>query len=311
MILTITLNPTIDKTFCVDRVVAEKKLQARDVRKYPGGGGINVARAVRNLEGESLALWSGGGPTASDLHQLLDEDGVAQRMIEIEGEVRENLVVSQAEGEEQYRFGMPGPTLTRDDLGRWKEVIGEVLPRASYIVVSGSLPGDTELGWFSDLLQHLEGGVPLVVDTKGAPLQCAVDAGVFLIKPNVHELERLVDRDLEGDDQVIEAARELVQEERAQAVLVSVGRAGAFLVTANQALHLSSPSVPVKSKVGAGDSMVGGLVRGLDLGESLEQAARRGVAAGAAAVMTSGTELCRLEDVDRLLDGVRCHPTDA
>jgi 6-phosphofructokinase 2 len=139
-----------------------------------------------------------------------------------------------------------------------------------------------------------------VVDTKDAALARALDAGVFLIKPNIHELEQLVGRELAGDRAVAEAAGEIVDRGGAEVALVSLGRGGAMLVTADGVEHLRAPVVPLGSKVGAGDSMVGGLAVALARGRELRDAARYAVAAGAAAVMTPGTELCRAEDVERL-----------
>lgn len=303
--VTVTFNPAIDKTFSVEHVVPSRKLHAKNVREYPGGGGINVARAISNLKGESLALWSGSGPMAVRLGELLADERVHHRGVETTGDVRENLIVCDEAGGEQYRFGMPGTTLGEADLAIWMRELKGQAPSPDVVVFSGSLPGNTKLVWYEKLLSSLPPETKVIVDTKGPALRCALDTGIFLVKPNIHELECLLEQELAGDDEVVDAARKLVSDTQTEAVLVSLGRAGAFLVTGQGAWHLSSPSVPIRSKVGAGDSMVGGLVKALDDGKTLQQAARWGVAAGAAAVMTSGTDLCHQEDVERLEPGVR------
>ncbi|MDX1648599.1 MAG: 1-phosphofructokinase family hexose kinase [Myxococcota bacterium] len=307
-IVTVTLNPCIDKTFQVERVAPDRKLQAREVRQYPGGGGLNVARAVTKLGGEARALWSCGGPTGDLLRRLLADEGVAETGVAIDGEVRENLIVTETSSSQQYRFGMPGPELTEDDRKRWRETLDGLDPTPAYVVFSGSRPPGAPLDWYGELVRGLPERTRVVVDTKKDALAEALEAGVFLVKPNVRELGDVLDRELEDDDAIEQAASGLVERGAAEVVLVSLGQAGALLVTAEGSERLFAPTVRPRSRVGAGDSTVGGCVLALARGRPLREAVQYGMAAGAATVMTPGTALCRREDTERLYAHVRREP---
>jgi len=309
-VVTVTLNPCIDKTFLVERVAPDRQLDARDVRLFPGGGGLNVARAVRELGGEVRALWTCGGHTGGRLAELLDEDGVPHEPVRIEDTIRENLMVTETPSREQYRFGMPGPELREEERAEWGRRLRELSPPPDLAVFSGSLPAGASPGWFGELLRSFPDGTRVVVDTKKEALARALEERVFLVKPNLRELEDVVGRELPGDDEIEEAAGEIVASGGPEVVLVSLGRGGAVLVTAEGAERLPAPTVRLKSRIGAGDSMVGGLVRALDAGRPLRDAAAFGVAAGAAAVMQEGTALCRRGDTDRLYRRTRRRPAE-
>lgn len=310
-ILTVTLNPCIDKTLSVERVVADRKLAGRDVHEYPGGGGINVARVITRFGGEVQALWSCGGDMGSRVGRLLDSEHLSHRPIPIDGEVRQNVIVTDRSTGEQYRFGMPGPRLSEAERLRWIEALRAVPTSVEYVVISGSLPDAAPVEWFGDLLRAVPRGARIIVDTKQDALRRALEVGVYLIKPNLGELEEVIGREMLHDEEIQRAAREIIERRGAEVVLVSLGRAGAILVTAQGADHFASPAVPVRSKVGAGDSMVGAVTAALGEKRPLEEAARFGVAAGAAAVMNDGTELCRREDTERLYRSVRRQDSSA
>jgi 6-phosphofructokinase 2 len=310
-IVTVTLNPCIDKFFAVSRVVPDRKLAAHDARQDPGGGGINVARAVAKLGGQALALWSCGGLMGQLLAELLDHEGIVHQQVAVAEATRENIIVYDESIDDQFRFGMPGPRLGAGELDRWKDRITRLDPAPAYLVLSGSLPPGASAGWFAGLVRDAPEGARVVVDTKGDALRQAIEAGVYLIKPNVHELEEIVEQELDSDEKVEDAARAIVSSQGASVVLISMGRAGAVLASADGIEHIRAPVVRYRSKVGAGDSTVAGIVHALVQDFSLVQAARYGVAAGAAAVMTEGTELCRREDVERLYECMQREQTHA
>ena len=297
-IVTVTLNPSIDKSFSVERVVPELKLDVQDERHHPGGGGVNVSRAVKRLGGNSVAIWSRGGYTGALLEELIAKEGVEQQPISVAEATRENVIARERTSGQQYRFGMPGPSFDAGDLARHAEQLGAV--RADYLVYSGSLPRGVTPKWFAERVASAAPGTRVVVDTKGEALERALDVGVFLIKPNIDELEAIMKRKLDLEERVEDAARGIVERGGAKLVMVSLGRGGAVLVGEEITVHLRAPHVKIKSKVGAGDSMLGGMVLALSQGRSPEDAARFGVAAGSAAVMNEGTELCRSEDAERL-----------
>lgn len=300
-ILTVTLNPAIDKSSGVGRVAPEKKLRCRPPRYEPGGGGINVARAARRLGGDSTALYLAGGPTGDMLTALLEREEMLIRTIRIREFTRQNLTVYEDSSGQQYRFGMPGPEVAPAEWNECLEAVSGFDPRPGFIVASGSLPPGVPEDFYGRLAAVArDRGSKLVVDTSGAPLRHAVEAGVFMIKPNARELGQLAGRDLADESEEEELGRELVLSGRSEVVVVSRGAAGALMTSREGAFRLSAPSVKPRSKVGAGDSMVAGIVIGLGRGYPMVEAVRFGVAAGAAAVMTEGTELCRREDAERL-----------
>lgn len=297
-IVTLTLNPTVDLAVSTDRVRPEDKLRCSMPQRDPGGGGVNVARAASRLGADVLAVLPAGGAAGDQLERLLDAEELRTELIPIGGETRESWTVDERETDDQYRFVLPGPSLSDDEVRRCLAAVAE---HAETIVVgSGSLPPDVaEDTWARLVRSCAAAGHRTIVDTSGPPLRAAVQAGVWLIKPNLRELSQLVDRDLE-DDSDIRAAAEEVLGDGTEAVVVSMGAGGAMLVTADGADHVRSPTVPIRSRVGAGDSTVAGIARSLLRGDDLPTAVRWGVAAGAAAVMTEGSELCRPDDTERL-----------
>jgi 6-phosphofructokinase 2 len=305
-IVTVTVNPTIDVNTRVDQVVPEKKLRCENPRREPGGGGVNVSRAIQRLGGSSTALYLAGGPTGDMLQQLLATEGLKCTSVPTEGWTRENFIVSESQSEQQFRFGMPGPDIAEREWSRCLESLREMRPHPDYIVASGSLsPGVPEdfFGRISVIAK--ESGSRLIVDTSGTPLHHAARAGAYLFKPNMAEFERLVGERLSEEREMAAAGRRLIEEGHCSVIVLSLGAGGALLITSEGSEHIRTPTVPVRSKVGAGDSMVAGIVLSLARGLDVPSAVRFGVAAGAAAVMTEGTELCRRDDTERLYEEIR------
>ncbi len=302
-IVTLTLNPAVDKNTSIDRVVAEDKLRCNAPSREPGGGGINVSRVVRRLGGASQALYTSGGPPGEMLGGLLADEGLNHRPLPVTDWTRENLIVSEISTGRQFRFGMPGPTLTAAEVEAGLEALRTLDPAPEYLVASGSLPPGVPSDTYTAVAETARAlGARPILDTSGAALREARAAGWYLLKPNLRELQQLAGRTLETDPERIEAARGFIEQGWCESIVLSMGAAGALLVTAEETLHVRSPTVPIESRVGAGDSMVGGLVLALSRGWPLPDAVRFGVAAGAAAVMTPGTELCRRTDTERLYE---------
>jgi len=300
-IVTITMNPAIDKSSTVDHVVAEHKLYCAAPRFEPGGGGINVSRAVRKLGGESLALYPCGGPTGETLQLLLGQEGLRHHPVPIKGWSRENLIILEASTGQQYRFGMPGPELGAEEWQRCLDQIFAGESKPQYVVASGSLPPGVPQDFYARVArlgkQH---GARVVVDTSGEALRLALREGVFLVKPNIREFREMLGSGGEDESKIRALAKKMVLDGQCEVVVISLGAAGVLMVSDSGLERLQPPAVPIISKVGAGDSMVAGMVLSLARGNSLRDAVRFGVAAGTAAVMTPGTELCRREDAERL-----------
>ncbi len=298
-IATLTLNPALDVATETERVVPTRKLRCGASRYDPGGGGINVARVVRTLGGEAAAIYPAGGPSGELLTRLLGESGVSQHPVPIDGLTRESLTVNETSSGDQYRFVLPGPPLSEDAQRRCLDEVSRLDPRPGYLVASGSLPPGVPDDFYARLAQHAkEAGIKLVLDTSGEALRQA--KGAYLIKPNRNELSHLAGRTLSGESEIRDAARRLREEGRAEVVVVSLGRDGALLESAEASAHFPALDVPVRSAVGAGDTMVGAIVHALARGWELVEAVRLGMAASAATLICPGTGLCRREDAERL-----------
>ncbi len=305
-IATLTMNPALDMSTETDELVANQKLRCSRPRYEPGGGGINASRAIALLGGTSVAVYTAGGQTGRALRQLLDAEGVEAAPIEIAGTTNESFHVAERSTGDQFRFTMPGPHLSEQE---WRACLDEVAglaPEPEIVVASGSLPPGAPDDFHTRLASTVnDRGGRLVVDTSGEALQHAIQAGVFLVKPNIRELGQACGRELRTSGEAEDAARSLIAGTPTQTIVVSLGAEGAMLVTADGSERFPTPSTEVRSRIGAGDSMVGGTALALARGEDLVEAVRFGVAAGVAAVMTPGTELCRREDTERLYREMR------
>lgn len=303
IVVTLTMNPALDKSTSTHHVAPEDKLRCSNLRVDPGGGGINVARAIHQLGGEALPLYVAGGLSGQMLQLLLASHLTRHQPIPIQGETRESFTVFEETSTHQYRFVLPGPTLSEAECHSVLDTIAALSPRPDYVVASGSLPPGVPDNFYVQLAERLAEWSPrLIVDTSGAPLQSIVEecAPVYMIKPNHGELAALVGRELLDDDDILTAARETLGRCKIEIMVVSLGAGGVLAITGDEALFVRAPTVPIRSKIGAGDSTVAGMALGLVRGLSLLDAVRLGVAAGAATVMTPGTELCRRDDTERL-----------
>lgn len=301
-IVTLTLNPAVDKISSVPQVVAERKLRCATPRYDPGGGGLNVARAIQILGGQVTAYWTCGGPMGHLLAERLDADGVPHRPIPVEAMTRENLIVLEESTGQQYRFGMPGGTLTPDEVEACLRMLRELDPPPDFLVLSGRLPPGAPDDFYARAARESPAHCRVILDTSGPPLRQGIEGGVYLIKPNVGELSELAGSELLEDAEICELSRSLIASGKVQVVVTSLGSAGVVVVAGQHCESIRAPTVKVRSKVGAGDSTVAGIVLGLAQETDILDAVRLGVAAGSAAVMTEGTELCRQEDAWRLYE---------
>jgi 6-phosphofructokinase 2 len=295
------MNPAIDVSAAVDYVVPDDKLRCDEPAYEAGGGGINVARAVHRLGGDALAVFPAGGPAGTLLATLLDGEGVAHRARPITGWTRENLNVSERVTRRQFRFVMPGPALAEAEWQALLDVVGALEPAPRFLVASGSLPPGVPADFYARLAQGLTArGIRLVLDASGEPLRLALKAGVHLLKPSLREFEELAGEHGCEESRLPVLAGRLLEQGACEILVLSLGPRGVFWMSATERGRLAAPAVPVRSSVGAGDSMVAGIVLSLARERPLAEAITYGVAAGAASVMNPGTELCRAADVERL-----------
>ena len=300
-IITITANPCIDISTHVPKLIPEKKLHCTTMKKEPGGGGINVSRVIKRLGGNTKAIYLAGGYTGDYFTKMLHAEWVDTLVIEIENHTRENFVVAEGDTNLQYRFGMPGPYVKENE---WMKCLDELssLYAMEYIVASGSLTTGIPTDFFARVAAIAnQKRARVVLDTSGEALVAALDEGVYMIKPNLGELAFIAGVDELDNTTAIEAARWVIAKKRCEIVVVSMGARGALLVTAKKAEHVTAPAVKIKSTVGAGDSMVAGIVLALSENKTTKEALQYGVACGTAATMNEGTALCNEADVAYLL----------
>ncbi len=304
-IITVTLNPAIDKLTSAPVLIPEKKIRCSEPLFEPGGGGVNVARAIKKLGGNALALYLAGGHTGHFFNQLLREENVETLVTETHAYTRENLIVMETASDQQYRFGMPGPHIKESE---WQDCLNNIELQAGvdFIVASGSLPPGVPMDIYARIAWIArKKKARLIVDTSGEALKQAVQEGVYLVKPNLGELSFIAGKTELQIESVDDVAMEIIRSGKCEVIVVSMGPTGAMLVTKDLALQIVPPSVKRRSTVGAGDSMVAGMVMSLEAKKTLIEAVQYGVACGTAATMNSGTQLCRKEDVDRLYKLIR------
>ena len=299
-IITITFSPCIDKSTSIPSLLPEKKLKCKPPKLEPGGGGINVARAIKKLGGDATAIFPSGGYTGKYFNHLMEKERVSSIIIDTTNETRENIIVLDESTNNQYRFGMPGTALSESE---WKQCMKAVeeIDNTEFIIASGSLPPGVPLNIYAQLAKIAKKiNAKFIVDTSGEALKQAADEGVYLLKPNLGELASLAGKNELKADEVKDIAGGIIEKGKCEVMVVSMGAAGAMLVTNSMAELITPPPAIKKSTVGAGDSMVAGIAFFLSQGKSLSEAVRYGVACGTAATMNPGTELCRKEDADKL-----------
>lgn len=299
-IVTITFNPCIDKTTSVRKLIPEKKLHCNEPIFEPGGGGINVARAIKKLGGNAVAIYPAGGYTGQFFNQMLREEDVPTIVIEVEHPMRENVIVLEENSNNQFRFGFPGARLNEHE---WKKCLEEIekMDDVKYIVASGSLPEGVPSDIFARLAAIAKNkNVRLIVDTSDGALQLAAEEGVYMMKPNIGELGWLANKNELTLEEVPEAGRKIISLGHCEVLVISMGEDGAMLVTKDTEFTVKPPHVERRSTVGAGDSMVAGIVFQLSKNKDIKEAFLYGVASGTAATMNAGTELCHKKDVDKL-----------
>jgi 6-phosphofructokinase 2 len=258
---------------------------------------------MKRLGGDSVALYPVGGANGDILQHLLDEEGIQQHPVSVQGSVRENLIIEETSSSDHFHFSMPGPQLEESESNRCLEELFSIEPKPNYIVGSGSLaPGVSEYFYarLAEIAAELD--ARFIINTSGEALALAVGKGVYLLKLTRRILQELTGQGIEDEKIEEHSAMQFIENGQSEIVVVSHGKAGALIASHKGPERLRAPSVTEKSDVGAGDSMVAGIVLKLAEGESLRKAAYFGLAAGAATVMVPDAELCRRENVEEFYE---------
>ena len=305
-IFTLTMNPAIDKSAQVNQIEPDKKLRCQEPVFTPGGGGINVARAIHNIGGEAQAIYPAGGPTGDMLEQLLEKEDIHQYRVKTKNWTRENVSIIEETTNNQYRFEMPGAPLNEHETAQSLETFLKESQAADFLVASGSLPEGVPDDFYAKLAKKTQGTHPkLIIDTSGESLKKLKGSGVFLLKPNLREFREFTGLKLLSEEDQKQAGRELVNNGTCEVLVLSLGPDGVLLVTHDFQIRFRSPKVAVKSRIGAGDSMVAGIVLGLTQDMDLKEAVMFGISCGASTVMSPGNELCQKSEVERIFNQMK------
>jgi len=304
MIATVTLNPSLDKTVTVEGLVIEEANRWTSLRRDPGGKGINVSRVVHELGGETIAYGLIGGIDGKTLKHLLEEQEVPYDFTPINGAIRSNFIITDLKAHRQTRIDAPGPRISRNELDDLVDKITHLDSKPDFLVLAGSVPPGIPDDIYAQLIEEAnKKGIRTVLDSDDQWLREGMRARPTVIKPNVHEAEDLLGVELKDEAAIARAVKTLIAQ-GIEIAAISRARNGLIIANDDKLLKVVPPRVEITSTVGAGDSTIAALVLKLSQGDGIEEACRFAVAAGTAAVLTPGTELCRREDVERLVQQV-------
>lgn len=299
-IATLTMNPTIDVAYAVDRVFHTHKMRTLKEQYDPGGGGINVARVFVRLGGNARCYYLSGGATGHALDGLLDLHQLVCCRVQIEGQTRVSTAIFEHESGKEYRFVPPGPAVAPEE---WQECLDRLAEAdCAYLVASGSLPPGVPEDFYARVAANAaQRGIRMVLDSSGAGLRGGLVGGnVYLVKPSLGELRQLTGQELGNTEAIAAAAMDIVNSGKSELVAVTLGHEGALLARKSGTLRLPAVAIEAKSAVGAGDSFLAAMVHALATGRDPVEAFRFGIGAGAAAVLTPGTNLSQPPDIMRL-----------
>ena len=299
MILTVTLNPCIDKSSKAGIIKPESKLRCTEVVNEPGGGGINVSKALQKLETPSVALFPAGGNNGNMLCHMLKQEGILFHAVDTKVETRENWIMLETSTNNQFRFTFPGREVMEETITTLLDQIRSFAP--TFVVASGSLPPGLPDYFYGLIVKNATAvGAKCIVDTSGPALQALKGKHAYLIKPNIGELCKMLNVDWLDKADVPNAAQQAIADGFAEIIVISMGPNGAWMVSKDQQHFVPAPLVEKKSTVGAGDSMVAGITYSLQKNMPLRDAIRFGVACGSAATMNDGTQLFKKADAEKL-----------
>lgn len=305
MIFTVTLNPAVDRELTVDTISFDTVLRALDWQVDCGGKGFNVARMLKSLGISSMALGFAAGKSGEMLADKLQSLGIETDFIWVEGETRTNVSIVSAENGQYVKVNEPGPTITETDLGLLAKKIGDWVEAGDWWVLAGSLPPGVPPTYYSELITIIQSaGAKVFLDTSDEALRQNCAAKPLLVKPNDEEAHELTGLPV-GTKEEIAAVGKAISAMGPANVIISLGKKGAVLVNDGKAWLAASPKILAANPIGAGDSMVAGVVWGLSQGDSMQDALCKGIACGAATAGQKGTSVGSLEQVNQLLAEVQ------
>lgn len=305
MISSITLNPCLDRTVYVDKLLCYDTNRIMKVEVDAGGKGINCSRMIRELGSETTALAFFGGEAGDYVKFVLDRQGVGSVVVPTVAETRTNVCIEESTGKPPTTLNERGGPIEHKELGELFERAKDLARESSYMVLGGSVPLGVNPDVKNVLVQIAKaGGAKAVLDADGDAFTEGVKARPFMIKPNIDEAQRLLGKTLESKSDVARAALQL-SELGIELVIISLGKQGAIACYEGSIYDATTPKVEPKSTIGSGDSLIAGVVCGLERGLPIEDCLALGCAAGAATALSDGTDIGKKDDVDRLLPEAR------
>ena len=303
-IAVLSLNPALDVTYKIQKLIDDEKIHSFETRFDPGGNGINVARAFKRLNVRAATCCVLAGKIGALISDILNSELDDPHFIWEEGETRINCVIQQSDPVSQYEINGMGPAMGFSVLDKLEKNL-YAYSKDGFAVLTGSPPLNITYNIYNILCARLKNaGIKCLVDADGALLASAVKSKPYIIKPNIHELERLVKRKLASNFEIASAAADIYNS-GIEYVFISLGHKGAMLASKEGIFYGSSPEVPVVSRVGAGDSMVAGILSIIANGGSSEDALRLGIACGSATVQMPGTELFTMNLVNSIINEIK------
>ncbi|MCB2295545.1 1-phosphofructokinase [Clostridium algoriphilum] len=300
MIITVTLNPALDKTIEIDEFKIGNVNRVKSTRVDVGGKGINVSKVIKELQNKSLALGFLGGSSGNRIKTYLDDSNIDNEFLFIKGETRTNIKIIDNVNNTHTDINENGPSVTLEDISNMKEKILKYCRADSLVVLSGSVPSGTSSNIYGDIIQEIKNkGGKVILDADGEMLMQGIKAGPYIVKPNIEELEKAFNVVIDNEAKVIETAKKIL-EFGVEYVVISQGSEGSIVISNDKIAKVKGLKVEVKSTVGAGDSMVAALAVATESNYSFEETMKLACATSAANVMTEGTQTGRLIDIEEL-----------
>ncbi len=299
MIYTVTLNPALDKEYTVQTLVFDDVMRMDEMRIDYGGKGFNVARMLKSLGKESIALGFVGGYTGKIISQGLEDLGIKTDLTIISGETRTNTSIVDAPKNHYIKINEKGPLVLNDEIESLLEKVNHLARKDDYWVLAGSLPANVPEEIYADITRIVnQAGGHVILDTSGNPLKLGVEAKPSLIKPNQYEINQIFGSNASEPDELINLVDKL-HAEGIRNILVSLGEDGALLSAPEGRWKALPPKIKAQNPIGAGDAMVAGLVWRLDEGDLIEKALPWAIACGTAAANEPGTGMPALSIVEK------------
>jgi 1-phosphofructokinase family hexose kinase len=305
MIYTVTLNPAVDREMTVDAIAFDTVLRALEWRVDCGGKGFNVARMLKSLGTSSVALGFAAGKSGEMLNDKLQSLGIETAFVWVDGETRTNVSIVSAENGQYVKANEPGPTINEAGLAQLAQKTRDLVQAGDWWVLAGSLPPGVEPGYYTELITIIQSaGAKVFLDTSDEALRQNCGAKPLLVKPNDEEAHALTGLPVNTPAEIA-AVGMAISAMGPASVVISLGKVGAVLVDKGKAWLAASPKIVAANPIGAGDSMVAGIVWGLSQGDSMPDALCKGIACGAATASQKGTSVGSRDQVNDLLSQVQ------